>query len=84
MRKALERSRKRRPAGEDRRLPFTAGDWASVPAVELGALGTSFWRTVEAGNLRVGWWLIPRASPPITGAPAGTPLAVWTGKSRSP
>lgn len=35
-------------------VPFTVTDWASVPAVEhKGASGTSFWRTVEAGNLRV-------------------------------
>jgi quercetin dioxygenase-like cupin family protein len=35
-------------------VPFSATDWASVPAVEhKGESGTSFWRTFEVGNLRV-------------------------------
>jgi len=35
-------------------VPFTVTDWASVPSVEhKGGTGTSFWRTFEAGNLRV-------------------------------
>jgi len=35
-------------------VPFTVTDWASAPAVEhKGETGTSFWRTVEAGNVRV-------------------------------
>jgi hypothetical protein len=35
-------------------VPFGVTDWDAVPAVEhRGAAGTSFWRTIEAGNLRV-------------------------------
>jgi len=35
-------------------LPFTTTDWSTVPATEHpGASGTAFWRTIEAGELRV-------------------------------
>ena len=36
------------------RIPFTVTDWRTVGAVEhKGETGTSFWRVVEAGNVRV-------------------------------
>ncbi len=39
---------------EMRNVPFTVTDWASEPAVEhKGEFGTSLWRTVDAGDLRV-------------------------------
>jgi len=35
-------------------VPVFVTDWAAAPAVEhKGESGTSFWRTIEAGNLRV-------------------------------
>jgi len=35
-------------------VPFSVTEWAAVPAVEhKGESGTSFWRTIEAGNLQV-------------------------------
>ncbi len=35
-------------------VPFSVVDWSTVNAVEhKGETGTSFWRTVEAGNIRV-------------------------------
>jgi quercetin dioxygenase-like cupin family protein len=35
-------------------VPFGVTDWASLPAEEhKGETGTSFWRTVESGGLRV-------------------------------
>jgi quercetin dioxygenase-like cupin family protein len=35
-------------------MPFTAQAWGEVPAVEYpGETGTSQWRTVESGGLRV-------------------------------
>jgi quercetin dioxygenase-like cupin family protein len=35
-------------------VPFTTTDWASVPEVaHAGQSGTAFWRTFEAGNVRV-------------------------------
>lgn len=35
-------------------VPFSVTDWETLPAVEhKGESGTSFWRTFEAGNLRV-------------------------------
>lgn len=35
-------------------VPFRTIDWTAVPRVEhKGETGTSFWRTVETGNLRV-------------------------------
>jgi len=35
-------------------IPFSVSDWKSVPRTEHpGAHGTSFWRTVETGGLRV-------------------------------
>jgi quercetin dioxygenase-like cupin family protein len=35
-------------------VPFGVMDWASLPAEEhKGEAGTSFWRTVERGGLRV-------------------------------
>jgi len=35
-------------------IPFTATDWVAIPPTEhRGATGTSHWRTVEAGGLRV-------------------------------
>lgn len=34
-------------------VPFTVTDWSRVPAVEhSGETGTSYWRTVEDGNVR--------------------------------
>jgi hypothetical protein len=34
-------------------VPFTVTDWDRVPPVEHpGETGTSYWRTVEAGNVR--------------------------------
>jgi hypothetical protein len=35
-------------------VAFTVTDWRQVPPVEYkGEMGTSFWRTFEAGNVRV-------------------------------
>ena len=35
-------------------IPFTVTDWRTVPAVEQkGESGTSFWRVLEAGGMRV-------------------------------
>jgi hypothetical protein len=35
-------------------IPYRAIDWASVPRTEhKGETGTSFWRTVEIGGLRI-------------------------------
>lgn len=35
-------------------VPFTTTDWSSVPEVaHAGRSGTAFWRTFEAGNVRV-------------------------------
>lgn len=35
-------------------VPFTTTDWAAIPSTEHpGATGTSRWRTVETGALRV-------------------------------
>jgi hypothetical protein len=35
-------------------IPFTVTDWERVPRSEhAGTQGTSFWRTIEAGGLRV-------------------------------
>ncbi len=35
-------------------IPFEVTDWAALPAEEhKGETGTSFWRTVERGGLRV-------------------------------
>jgi len=39
---------------EIRNVPFQVTDWDKVPRVEyFGASGTSFWRTLETGNVRV-------------------------------
>ncbi len=35
-------------------VPFCTTDWSTVtPTVHPGKAGTAFWRTLEAGNLRV-------------------------------
>lgn len=35
-------------------VPFAVVDWGGVPPTEHpGATGTAFWRTVQAGNIRV-------------------------------
>jgi hypothetical protein len=35
-------------------FPFTAIDWSAVEAVEYpGATGTSYWRVVEMGDIRI-------------------------------
>jgi quercetin dioxygenase-like cupin family protein len=39
---------------EIRNVPFQVADWNKVPKVEHpGVSGTSFWRTLEMGNIRV-------------------------------
>lgn len=36
------------------RVPFCISDWSKILPVEhKGETGTSFWRTIEAGNLRL-------------------------------
>jgi quercetin dioxygenase-like cupin family protein len=36
------------------RIPFTATDWTSIQPIEhKGDAGTSFWRTLDFGNVRV-------------------------------
>jgi quercetin dioxygenase-like cupin family protein len=38
----------------EKSFPFGVTDWAALPAEEhKGELGTSFWRTVERGGLRI-------------------------------
>jgi quercetin dioxygenase-like cupin family protein len=35
-------------------VPFTTVDWRSIPSTEhAGTTGKAFWRTIEAGNIRV-------------------------------